>query len=37
VPARFALLAPFQHGGDDVVAILEDVGLDDEVFADGRA
>ncbi len=34
VPVGLTDDAPFENSGDDVVAILEDVGLDDHVFAD---
>ncbi len=34
VPLRLAQLSPFQHRGDDIVAILENIRLDREIVAD---
>ncbi len=33
VPFLAAGFAPLEDGGDDIVAVLEDIGFDDEVFA----
>ena len=33
MPLLFTLVAPLHHGADDIVALLEDVGVDDNFLA----